>query len=256
MSSSTRVTAVLPCHNHAKWVTDAIDSVVQQTRRPDNIIIVNNGSKDNSKEVILNKFSDGVRHIKYDTCEQYQGQIDGIEAVLFNTDKGLGPSKARNLAVDAMLSDTDIFALLDTDDFYHPTKIEKSLKIIEEDPHNVGMVYSDYQTYNPDTNIYIREYKEPFSRARILQECLPNSDSLITAKVFQTVGLFDESYRVCEDFHLWQRIAERFMIVHIPENLVTIRVGNHSTTAQVDKSVWEDSWRRMYEDLRRRNAPR
>lgn len=250
-----RVTAVLPCHNHAKWVVDAIDSITNQTKKPDKIFIINNGSTDDSDY--------SINTVIYDIfTEQHQPEYEltirkcitsfNIPVIWATTPKPLGPSLARNIGIKYCWKESDVFAFLDTDDIYHPTKIEKSMKLIEKEYNHIGEVYSDYQTINQETGLTIREYKEPFSRGRLLQECIVNCDSLITKKAFETVGLFDENMRCVEDWDLHIRISEYFQILHIPEALVTIRTGSHSSSSIVSKEIWNANWRRVGEKLQER----
>ncbi len=232
-----KITAVLPCHNHAKWVQDAINSIVNQTIAVDKIIIVDNGSTDNSKDKILDVF-DSVENFKHPELSIFHGIIKGTPSTLLHTLQPLGPSKARNIGIKHSWNDSDAFALLDSDDTYEPTKIEKSVKLMQEDSNHIGIVYSDYENWNETTGLKIREFKEPFSKERLLGECIINCDSLINKKAFEKVGFFDENMRVAEDYDLWIRITEHFLAVHIPENLVTIRVGRHSSSSTVNKDTW------------------
>lgn len=240
-----RVTAILPSHNHSKWVKGAINSLVHQTRQPDLIIIVNNGSIDNSAEKILSKFCNPQKSIQSGSnIECYQGKIENINSLFYNIDKAIGPSAARNLGIkQGAIYQTDIYAFLDTDDEYEPTKIEESLKWFEDD--SVGLVYSDYTTQNEQTGLKIREYKEAHSQMRLMQECLANSDSLIRADVFNKVGLFDSEMRCVEDWDMWLRIAQKYILIHIPKSLVLIRTGLHSSTATVPKETWQQNWAKL-----------
>lgn len=241
------VTAVIPCHNHEAWVVDSINSVVSQDHRPLRIVVVDDGSTDRSVERVCEAY--GLVEAR---PRQFQGMVRDAPTILLSLPDAGGPAAARNLGIRVGWEGTDYFALLDSDDLYEPGKIARSLEILEEDPL-VGLVYSDFDTLRPD-GVRLRQYKEPFGRGRLLRECLPNSDSLIARRVFETVGLFDESLRTCEDYDMWLRISEKFLAVHIAEPLLTIRVGAHSSTATVPTDVWRSCYARVFEKLRERVA--
>lgn len=242
-----KVVAVIPCHNHAQWINEAIDSILAQTYSCEGIVVVDDGSTDNSLEVLTRRFTE------YQTGADnvFLGYIDNqMPMCVLRFDTAGGPSKARNEGIKRGWA-ADYFALLDSDDIYRPTKIEQSIHIFSQDPDNIGVVYSDYTTFNME-GLCIRQYKEPFSRQRLLQECIVNCDSVISKKAIQKCGLFDEQMRVCEDFDAWVRISEQFLICHIPESLVDIRVGSHSATSTVSNPIWQNNYRRVFEKMQER----
>lgn len=241
-----QVTAVIPVHNHCLWVNDAIDSVARQDYPDKRISVVDDGSTDSS-------FDSVVKRLYKPQGRQYENGVVQVLGKLMHTDvlmmvsrlpKAGGPAAARNFGINVGWEDTDVFALLDSDDMYEPGKISKSMEVFKDAPDQVGVVYSDFDTLNPD-GLRLRQWKEPFSRERLVRECLVNCDSLVSKKALEACGLFDETLRVCEDYDLWLRISERFVLVHIPESLVQIRVGPHSSSSSVAKPLWEENYRRV-----------
>ncbi len=246
------VTAVIPVHNHAGWCMDAVRSVAEQDHRPLRIVVVDDGSTDGSAEVVLGALSN-VR------CPEVQGEPKvwmgmlaehGVSVMVQSFAQARGPAFARNWGVRVSRDGTDYFAFLDSDDYYHPGKISLSVRKFLDD-ERVAVVYSDYDTLRPD-GLRLRQYKEPFSRRRLLQECLVNCDSLISAAAIDAVGGMDESLRVCEDYDWWLRISERFLAVHVPESLLTIRVGSHSSSSTVRSETWKACYGRVFEKLKER----
>lgn len=229
------VASVIPVHNHREWIKSSIESVLRQTRRPDVICIVDDGSTDGSVDVVLGMIGAGDR-------------IDGIHTVVLQNRSPTGPAAARNAGIQAVW-EADAFALLDSDDTYRPEKIEKSLRYLEDG--NIGVVYSDYETFRGETRI--REYKPPYSQAGLLADCIVNCDSLVSKKALKAVGLFDPEMRTCEDYDLWIRISEKLLIAHIPEVLVDIRVGEHSSTSTVPNDVWQKNWARIRQKMQARS---
>jgi len=246
-SNMPLVTVVIPCHNHEKWVNDALDSVLWQSYPNKRIIVVDDGSTDDSANKVY-------KRLYRPRGPQQQGEPIvcvgkaqprmETEVMLCRFSKASGPSFARNWGIRVAWEGTDAFCFLDSDDTYLPGKIEKSVAKWQEVPDFIGAVYTDYDTLNGE-GIRLRQYKEPFSRIRLMQECLPNCDSLVTKAAIKKCGWFDEEMRTCEDYDLWMRISEEFAIVHIPESLVTVRVGSHSSTATVASEVWQKNWSRV-----------
>lgn len=247
------VTAVIPTHNHEHWVCDAVKSVANQDYPRKRIVVVDDGSTDKSTEAVLS-----ILHSVQTPPEQGDvwsawGRVGSTITMVQRLPVAHGPSFARNLGIAVAKDETDVFAFLDSDDIYEPGKISKSVRVLLTAPDHIGVVYSDYDTLRPD-GLRLRQYKEPYSRERLLQECIVNCDSLVTRKALEQCGTFDESLRVCEDFDLWLRISEKFMFSHIPESLVTIRVGQHSSTSQVANATWTSCYNRVFEKLKQRNG--
>lgn len=251
------VTAIIPCHNHERWVWSAVESVAKQ-EYPCRIVVVDDGSSDFSHQQIVSRIykpSQGTANGLDGSPTAWLGRLKdyGHDVAVLRYEKANGPSSARNAGMKFAWDETDIFALLDSDDFYEQGKLSLSVaKFLESDA--VGVVYSDYDTLNIDTGVRIREYKEPYDRFRLMRECIVNCDSLVSKKAIETVGGFDPMLRCAEDWDMWLRISESFMLSHIPQQLVTLRVGSHSSTANVKSEVWQACWRRVMEKLQQRSA--
>jgi len=241
------VTVIIPCHNHAKWVNDAIDSVLWQEYPNKRIVVVDDGSKDDSTKVVYDRLYRPKGYEKQSEPWACMGKAMpsmSTDVLLVRFKEAHGPSFARNFGIRAAWEGSEAFFFLDSDDIYESGKIAKSVAKWQTAPDFIGAVYSDYDTLNA-AGLRLRQYKEAFSRFRLIQECLPNCDSLVTKAAFEQCGFFDEDMRTCEDYDLWMRISESFSIVHIPEPLLTIRVGEHSSSATVSKELWTKNWQRV-----------
>jgi glycosyltransferase involved in cell wall biosynthesis len=247
-----QVTAVIPLHNHARWVQDAIGSIARQDYWRKRIVVVDDGSTDGGHNAVLVRLTDPeiVRADVTGFDHQAGTWMDtGVETHVVRYPEARGPAFARNRGMELLPSELDgLFAFLDSDDVYEPGKVAKSVAEFEKFPGLMGVVYSDYDTLRPD-GLRLRQFKEPFSRERMLVECLPNCDSLVAARAIADVDGFDEELRVAEDLDLWLRISEKYLISHIPESLITIRVGQHSSTTTVKGDVWQSCYRRVMQKL-------
>jgi len=241
-----KITGIIPCFNHEKWINQAIDSMMNQTRPPDLIVVVDDGSTDKSFEKVLER----IYKPKNDK-EKIEGKIlhTNQRIILTKLGQNYGPSISRNVAMKFTWNETDLFAFLDSDDLYENTKIEKSMNQFDE---GTGAVYSDFTTWNEETGLKIKQFKPAFTRNLLLQECIVNNDSLVAKKALEICGLYWEVIRSCEDYDLWLRISEKFIIKHIPEQLVTIRIGNHSQSTQQSKQRWEENYRKVFQRMQAR----
>tara|TARA_Y100000592_G_C5481991_1_gene326192 strand:+ start:5114 stop:5872 length:759 start_codon:yes stop_codon:yes gene_type:complete len=222
------VTVIIPCHNHADMVCDAIQSVIEQDYESKNIAVVDDGSSDNPSKAIEERFS-----------------LDGSSSVEINIIKNespTGPSAARNSAIEFMWDKSDVFMMLDADDRYLPGKISKSVEKYLEHPDSVGIVYTDaiIQNVNKGTKIY--EYRMPFSREAVEKECIISNTPLVSKQAIGACGAYDPTMRTCEDWDLHLRITESFVAVHIPEALHIYSVTGKNSSDVVPEEVWQKNW--------------
>lgn len=247
------VTAVIPVHNHKNWINEAVDSVACQDYRPLRIVVVDDGSTDGSAEAVLNSLYRPREPAQQGEPWAALGRLTkwGVDVMVQRFNEAHGPAFARNWGMQVGWDGTDLFAFLDSDDLYLAGKISRSVAKFVDAPDHIGAVYSDYETLRPD-GLRLMQYKEPFDRAKLLRECIVNCDSLVSRKAIEVCGVFDESLRVCEDFDLWLRVSEHFILVHLPEPLLTIRVGPHSSSATLKSEVWQRCYSRVFEKAQQR----
>ncbi len=255
MTNPPMVTAIIPLHNHFLWIMDAVKSIEIQDYQNKRLVVIDDGSTDSGHMVLvsqLQQLTSGVVDEMEFKPKYWTGHLENsiMPIYVLRYKEARGPSFARNRGMELLSGDSDIYAFLDSDDLYEQGKITKSVNIFLEYPE-VGAVYSDYTTFRND-GIEIREFKEPFSCERLLQDCIVNCDSLVKKDIIKICGGFDQEMRVCEDYDLWMRISEKFPIFHIAESLVRIRTGNHSASTVVSKQTWENNYRRVFEKLRER----
>ncbi len=262
------VTCIIPCHNHERWVTGAIESVAIQDYPNKQVCVIDDGSRDFSRSIILElmkdvkkqsvqNFSFSLNSSKINNYKENENLFFGkvpntnIDIMLEVWDDAKGPSFARNRGIALSRDFTDLYAFLDSDDIYEQGKLTKSVQIWMTAPDIIGGVYSDYDTVNSE-GIRHREYKIPYSRESLLRDCIINCDSLVSKAAIDAVGGFDETLRVCEDYDLWMRVSEKFILAHIPESLVTIRIGEHSSTDTVAKATWDGCYQRVFQKMMER----
>ncbi len=175
---------IIPSYNSAKTIVRALESVVSQTYQEFEIIIVDDGSVDNTKEVI-NKFLKN-REISYKYIYQENN----------------GPSGARNKAVKN--SSGQYLAFLDADDEWHIDKLQILYKNIEES--NAKFISSKY-SINPFATIEEINIKKYLFKDFLISNRTSTPCTIVQRKLFDKVGGFDERLSYSEDYNLWLKIS-------------------------------------------------
>ncbi|MBD2771530.1 glycosyltransferase [Iningainema tapete] len=198
------VSVIIPTYKRANLVSQAIESVLAQTYTDYEIIVVNDGSPDRTKEVLA----------------KFEHKIIAIHQ------ENQGVSAARNTGIKAAAG--KYIAFLDDDDMWLANKLEKQIACLESNP-KIGLVYSDMFYFNEDgvlPNTWGQANPTP-----PVQECwllfvrnfIPTPSVVVRRECLEQVGLFDETLATCEDYDLWLRIIEKWSVHFLNEPLVYYR---------------------------------
>lgn len=252
------VAVIIATYNYGKWLIEALASVVLQDYVKKSIVIIDDGSTDET-QTYIEQLLDGkfvpAQSVDFNECKGFlHGTVQGVHITYLKVDNG-GPARARNVGLKyAVKQGAKVFAILDADDYWQQGKLSKSVLKILDEPETIGAVYTDNFTLNIETNQISREFRESFDYNRLLSHNMVHSGCVINGLALEKVGLYDENLRVAEDYDLWLRIGEQFMIYHLPEPLVTIRAGNHNTSSSVQSEIWQKCWHRVYQKVQERHA--
>ncbi len=209
-----KISVIIPSWNRATRLAAALDSVRAQSLAPHEIIVVDDGSTDNTRELLSRHYPE-VRYL-------YQ-QNNGV-------------SSARNTGI--MAASGDWIALLDSDDRWEPLKLERQQQAIQAQP--------GYRLCHCD-EIWIRNGKRvnPMKKhakqgGKIFRHCLPlcvisPSAVMMQRDLFDDIGLFDETLPACEDYDLWLRVCAIHPVLFVNQPLV-IKVGGHAD--QLSRRSW------------------
>lgn len=244
------VTAILCNYNYGDYILDAVDSVLEQTYPRIGLVIIDDASTDDSWDLLMEKYFQGAYEMREET--DYTSMITQHESgkviLALRLRENGGPSRARNFGIKESLHGTDYFVIIDADDVMYPNKVWSMLEAIVTLP-DVGVVYADYDIWDTVNDTIITEYKEPFDTARLLEECIVHSGAMIRKDALVAVadqfGFYDENMRTCEDYDLWVRISERFVIFHLPEVLTLVRNQPQNSTRTVEDFIWKQNWQRI-----------
>ena len=208
-----KVSVVIPTYNRINLLERAVNSVIRQTKNAFEIIVVDDGSDDNSSEMVKQKFG-SVILVRQENC---------------------GVSAARNKGIE--ISKGDWIALLDSDDEWKPNKLEKQINALSEDP---DCFFSHTNETWIRNGVRVNQGKRHKKYGGyIFDKCLDicrisPSSALFKKSILEHVGLFDNELHVCEDYDLWLRITLNHKILFIDEPLI-IKYGGHSD--QLSKNI-------------------
>ena len=252
-----RVTVIIPNYNYNDYIKRAIQSAIDQTYQNISICVIDDGSDDFEKlKSIFNKL------LPLDTDKTVTGTHGDIFTTscgnhyLISLKKNSGPSTARNIGINLTINQTQAFVNLDSDDYMYPNKVEELIKAWLIDTDKIGVVYADYDIENTSNSRKVIEFKHPYSMAKLERECIVHSGALISSKaliqVCENDTFYDPGLRTCEDFDLWLRISQYFMIYHVPKPLTNVLVQPRNSSVSVDQTTWNQNWSTVMQKLTKR----
>ncbi len=228
------VSVIIPTYNRAALVVQAVQSALNQTYTNMEIIVVNDGSTDNTPE-ILKEYEGKIKYVYQERSER---------------------SKARNEGFRH--STGSYIAFLDSDDLWLPTKIEKQVEVLNKKA-DVGLVYVGVQFIDTKGNLYDGDLSWERPTRPVLYEDLmtrnivagTTSSAMIRRACLEKVGLFDESMNTCEDLDLFRRIARYYEFCKIDLPLVKFRIhgGNTQHNAGAMAKGWEITTRKISREI-------
>ena len=216
-SSLPGVSVVIPAYNYARYLPRALDSALAQEYKNVEVIVVDDGSTDNTAEVVA-AYGDRVRYI-------YQ--------------KNAGLPAARNTGIKA--AGFEYVGFLDADDEWLPSMLARAIEAFQSLPAEYGIVASHISHIGPDNQplaaktIYPTEPREITCRDIILKTRFSPSAVVARRSVFDECGFFDETLRSSEDRDMWIRItAKRRAYLH-GERLTLIRRHPNNMSKHADR---------------------
>ena len=210
-----KISIVIPTFNRIGSLPRALDSALNQTYQPSEIIVVDNGSSDGTTKLLRERYP----------------------TIRLLIEKKLGVSAARNKGIRH--SKFQWIALLDSDDAWDKTKLEKQKNALASSQDQFRLVHTD-EVWIRNGNKFNQMKKHQKFGGDIFNNCLSlccisPSSVLINKNIFKEVGYFDESLPVCEDYDLWLKICSQEKILFINQKL-TLKYGGHKD--QLSKTYW------------------
>ena len=203
-----KISVIIPTYNRVKLLSKTIDSVLKQSIEINEIIIINDGSTDDTKELINTYKNDKIKYI-------------------FQENQGV--SSARNTGIN--LAKNRWLCFLDSDDIWHENKIIEQIKFHTKNPHIFFSHTDELWMFNGKIINQKKHQLKPSGFC--FEENIPNtligaSTVMVHKKVLEDVGNFDETLIACEDYDLWLRILLKYELGLINKKLITKIAGHEN----------------------------
>lgn len=208
------ISVIIPSYNRATSLSRALDSVYKQTLPANEVIVIDDGSTDDTRQVVTNRFPHAIYR--------------------YQPNKGV--SAARNLGI--RLANCEWLAFLDSDDEWLPGKLAQQYSAVNTQP-GLKIIHTN--------EIWVRHGKHVNQMKKhtkyggmIFRQCLPRciispSSVMVHRSLFDEIGVFDEDLPACEDYDLWLRCCARYPVYYIDAPLIT-KHGGHSD--QLSGKYW------------------
>ncbi|MCX5749199.1 MAG: glycosyltransferase [Candidatus Saganbacteria bacterium] len=221
------VSVNIPVFNCERYIKETVESVLSQTFQDYEIILIDDGSKDRTSEIIKTMTDPRIKYF-------------------YQENQGIGA--ARNSAIER--SSGKYIAFLDHDDLWLPEKLEKQMRLFQKTP-KPGLVYCDTTFFNEKGDLYSFYSKSKPSRGMIFRDLLRKYNLsletvVIDRKVLKETGLFDPEMMMVEEYDLFLRIASKYPADYVDEPLAKYRIhdrnyswGRESDAIREEKKVLE-----------------
>jgi len=210
MKSGPLVSVIVTTYNRADLLCETLDSILSQTYENFELIVVDDGSTDNTEEVVKRHSAGRINYIK--------------------TENWGGPARPRNIGIEKATG--EYIAFCDDDDIWLPKKLEKQINYIVNS--NYGMIFTMQKQFGA-TSIFSNYFgigplpfkKDTSANALLQVNCIPTSSVVIKKDLLDQIDYFDErrSFIAIEDNDLWIRVSKVAAIGFVPNVLVLHR--NH-----------------------------
>lgn len=221
MSFTPKVSIVIPVYNGSDYLREAIDSALAQTYPNLEIVVVNDGSRDDgATERIALSYGDKIRY--------------------FSKENG-GVASALNIAIEKMSG--EYFSWLSHDDLYTPNKVEAQISALASlEGRDRVIMYSDFAVFTDDPNrvrdVHLPDVSPESFRYFLAADSVLHGCALLIPKLaFDECGTFNEKLRTTQDYELWFRFSEKFRFVRVPAVLVKGRHHENQGTNRMKATV-------------------
>ena len=231
MNKKPTVSVIIPTYNRAHLVGRAIQSVLDQTYKDFELIVVDDGSNDNTEYII----------------KEFQKKDERIKYVAYKKNKG--GSAARNAGIKS--SKGEYIAFLDSDDEWLSEKLEKQIRLFKIKPKKVGVLYCGYYNFDDNTGLgkLINCSFEKDVRIELFKGwCPPTPLLMVRKECFNVIGFFDEQLFSFQEYDLCVRLSEVYDFAYVDKPLVRVhkhlghRISINILTRQRGIEIFLQKW--------------
>jgi len=209
------ISVIIPAHNVARFVGRTLDSVLKQTHHALDVVVVDDGSTDNTADIVQDIASRDPR------------------LRLLRSDK-LGVSAARNLAITQARA--QLIAPVDADDIWHPDKLTRQLAVMRAGSDRLGLVYCWSRGIDDNDRVILPSWNDSAVRGDVLEDIVirgiagNGSTPLIRRRFIEEVGGYDTTATLSEDWKFYTALAGVCEFDVVPQYLVGYRLHEDSAS--------------------------
>jgi glycosyltransferase involved in cell wall biosynthesis len=214
------VTVVIPTYNRANLIARSIKSVLSQTYQDFELVVVDDGSTDNTKEVIDSFDDDRIRYVRHS--------------------ENKGEAATRNTGIK--VGRGEYIACQDSDDEWLPEKLAKQVQAFENCPPDIGVVYTGFwkienneKTYIPFS--WVNQKEGDIHRELLKGNFIGSPATLIKKECFKKVGMFDEKLFHLVDWELWLRVSKYYHFRFVDEPLLVAHYDSDNVSINQDEFI-------------------
>lgn len=213
MPGKPLVTVYITNYNYGSYIKKAVDSVLNQTISDYEILIIDDGSTDNSKEII----------------EQYRDTPK--VSVIYQQNKGLNVTN--NVALN--LANGKYFMRLDADDYLREDALEKLSQKLESD-QNLGLVFPNYYLVNKENIVISEEVRHDFDTdVQLYDQAAHGACTMIRTDYLKSLGGYNESYTCQDGYELWVKFTRKYKVSNVGQPLFYYRQHGANLTSNENK---------------------
>jgi len=225
MRSNPKISVVMTVFNGERFIKEAIDSILSQTFKDFEFIIVDNASTDKTTDIIAS--------------------YDDSRIVCINNEENLGQTKALNIGIKS--SRSEYIARMDADDISYPERLELQYDFMRKNS-SIAVLGSWYLEIDEYGNA-IRKFRLPtnpieikcylLGSSELSYHCVPHPIVLMRREAIFDVGLYDEKY-IAQDFDLWVKLSRKYLISNLPKILFKYRLYKGMQSSRLSNEFQKD----------------
>lgn len=231
--SDAFISVILPVYNGERYLREALESILSQTHSHLELIIIDDGSRDATPEIINDLKRRDAR----------------IKAFRHNDNKGI--VAARNAGFDHLSPGSIYVAIMDADDISYPQRLASQAAFLDNNP-GYGLVGGQTRIIDENGRAYgLRKYPltdEAIRKVFCREDPFAQPTVMLRREALDKCGKYAPRYRTAEDYDLWFRIADHFKVANLDEVLLDYRVG----TAQSKKTMLKEALRNTIDIQKKR----
>jgi len=212
------ISIIIPTYNRSKFIKNAVHSVLNQTYKDIEIIIVDDCSTDATESIIAFIGDERLKYIK--------------------NSKNTGVAFSRNIGIKN--SKGSYISFIDDDDEWMPEKLEKQISRFKELTDDYGVVYCGYGIYNKSGVLNGEkhpEFKGSVAKKMLAGSIMGGSTPLLRKRVFDVCGLHDTSLKNAVDWEMWIRVSQSFKFDFVDEVLVKYNIHGNQLSVDIKNKI-------------------